>query len=173
MYSKIIKSAFLAASVFLCTSGVGFAQDSQGSEESAETTRESQRSGLSAEAVSPFIEGDGLSNNAVNPDIDTFLVKCLGKTTICADVDANGFNINNPPTHHVSIICIAPAARKGRAQLEYGLNGFASDDACVSDCQEAVVSLQCEFNDACVGNYDTVIQCQGKDFAPGFPKQVS
>lgn len=168
MYSKIIKSAFLAASVFLCTSGVGFAQDPQ----ELEADEESQRSGIGLEAATPPIVGDGLSNDAVNPDIDTFLVKCLGKTTICADVDANGFNINNPPTHHVSIICIAPAAAKGRAQLEYGLNGGTSDDACVTNCQEAVATYQCERNDACEGNYDTIIECQGKDFAPGFPKKV-
>lgn len=163
METKKIASFCAVASFVLSLTSLSFAADS--TQESGDIDL---RSGGSSEA-SVLIVGDGLSSNAANPDIDTFLVKCKGKTTICADV--NPFGASNDNTVHVSIICIAPTNRKGFGELEYGIDGAISDSACVTSCTEAVVSFQCEFHDACDENYDSVMTCVGKDFVPGYPKR--
>jgi hypothetical protein len=163
MEKRKFVSLFAAASFVLSLTSLSFAADS--TQESGDVDL---RSGGGSEAA-VLIVGDGLSNNAANPDIDTWLIKCKGKTTICADV--NPFGTFNDNTVHVSIICIAPLIRRGFGELEYGIDGAVSDSACVADCTEAVVSFQCEFHDACDENYDTVMTCVGKNFVPNFPKR--
>jgi hypothetical protein len=127
------------------------------------------RSGGGNEATSILIVGDGLSNNAANPDLDTWLVKCTAKTTICADV--NPFGTFNDNTVHVSVVCVNPAARRGFGELEYGIDGAVSDSACVANCTEAIVAFQCEFYDNCDENYDSVISCGVKNLSAGYPKR--
>jgi hypothetical protein len=162
MKKKVIVSLFGAAILALSITSLGH----------ADLTKESGELDLRAAGgseASVLIVGDFLSNNAANPDIDTFLIKCGAKTTICADV--NSFGTFNDNTVHVSVICLAPLARKGFGELEYGVDGAVSDSACVTGCTEALVSFQCEFHDNCDENYDSVMQCVGKNFAAGFPKR--
>jgi hypothetical protein len=171
MEKRTIVSLFAAASFILSLTALGFARDlhsppsNDGTQESGDTDLRS--GGGSEESI--FITGDFLSNNAANPDIDSFLIKCKGRTTICADVNPFGFFNDN--TVHVSVLCISPAKRRGFGELEYGIDGAVSDSACVTDCIEAVVSFQCEYHDNCDENYDTVLNCVGKDINPKYPQR--
>lgn len=124
------------------------------------------------EAVSFFTPNDTLNHNPTNPEIDTWLVKCKAKTTICADVaDVGSFNDN---TFHVSVVCLLPVTRKGLADLKYAIapGQDPSADACVTNCQEALVSFQCEAGVPCDDPYNSQIECVSKAFAPGFPIQT-
>lgn len=125
------------------------------------------------EAASMITPNDTLNNTPANPLIDTWDVKCQAKTTICADVfDAGPHNDN---TFHVSVVCILPTTRKGAADLKYAAPGQnPSTKACVTNCQEALVSFQCDANVSsfCDDQYNSQLECVNKNFASGYPRQT-
>lgn len=125
-------------------------------------------------AASMGIPNDTLNHNAANPGIDTWDVKCQAKTTICADVlDAGPHNDN---TFHVNVVCILPTARKGAADLKFAFapGQNPSTKACVTNCQEALVSFQCDATASsfCDDQYNSIFECVNKNFASGYPRQT-
>jgi hypothetical protein len=117
-----------------------------------------------AEPANTFLTpNDFLSNNKANPDLDVWRVRCTHNTTICADVFDDQFNDN---TFHVKIVCVDPLSRRGKGEYEYAVapSQNPSPTACVSNCREALVLFQCEFNDFCDSAYNSIIECVNRNF---------
>lgn len=138
----------------------------------ADDERPPLTSEVSSEA-SVITVNDTLNNNAANPAVDVWKVKCKGKTEICAEVHAvSGFFDN---TFHVTTACVRPPTGEP-AEGEFLDSDTdadeVSDGACVSNCTEAVVTVRCDLHDFCDDTYHLHLECVGKGFPTGFPKQT-
>lgn len=104
-----------------------------------------------------------------NPDLDVVHVKCRGRTTICADV---ADTLNNDNTFHVAVLCLVPRDRRGRGELELAVapGRPISESACITECREALVTYQSDFNDFSDSSYDSVVSCGSKAFSRGYPR---
>lgn len=119
---------------------------------------------------------DTLNRNASNPAVDVWKVKCKGKTEICAAVHSStsGFDDN---TFHVTALCVKPVKDSEKGEMEFldestDADNLNDDDACVSNCTEAIVTVNCELNDFCDNSYHVHLECVGKGFAKNFPQQT-
>jgi len=119
---------------------------------------------------------DDLDNSSSNPAVDIWKVKCKGKTEICAAVHSltGGFDDN---TFHITALCVKPVKDSEKGEMEFlnestDADNFNDDDACVSNCTEAIVTVNCELNAFCDNFYHVHLECVGKGFAKNFPQQI-
>lgn len=138
-------------------------QEDMGDTDARSKGADSMSSGEAEPEATFLTPNDFLSNNKANPDVDIWRVRCFFNTTICADVFDDTFNDN---TFHVKIVCVDPTTRRGRGEMEYAVapSQNPSPTACVSNCREALVLFQCEFNDFCDSQYNSIIECVGSGF---------
>lgn len=104
-----------------------------------------------------------LGNDNVNPADDVWYVRCAANTQIFANISDVTFQDNNA---HVSISCIEPAARRGAGEKEIAIppGQNPSPNAAVTNCRAALITFDCEENDACDSSFDGNIQCTAQNF---------
>jgi hypothetical protein len=113
----------------------------------------------------------------MNPTVAVYDVKCKAKSPVCAAVWDQSPDFTYQDDFHVTSLCIAPVAAKGKGNLQYYYNyrdlGQFSPDACTPGCTEALVTVQCDIAGTdCDDSYALDVECYGGEFAAGFPKRI-
>jgi hypothetical protein len=143
MEKMMVFSVFVALSLILSMVSLGYTAE-----------REARAAASEATSTTP------LESLAGPNSTDIWNVKCKGKTTLCADVFDQGPNDDN--TFFVNVVCIKPK-KNVAADKAYAPQGGLSLIACVSDCKEALVLIGCDPHDFCDDDYDSFVECTGKD----------
>jgi len=162
-------TALVSATLALLLSAPGIAMARDFATDANDPPSEPLREGSSSGSEAAQLITGTVPSDLNNPDVDVVDIKCVAKTTICADVKDNFYNDN---TFHVSVLCLTPLTKRGQGELELAVapGRNPSESACVTGCSEALAIYQADYNDFSDSSYDSVVSCGSKAFAKGFPK---